>query len=67
MKFEILAKLHGLSLNRNESNYLDPKTELACIFYDSRQDEINTLRHDLIDTTFAAKAYKLALDTKEIK
>jgi len=46
-EFEKLAKHHGLSINKNEHGYLDPKMKLAQIFYDARQTEIDFLKHDL--------------------
>ena len=46
-EFEILAKLHELDLNKNSHNYLNPKTELAHIFWDAQQAKIARLEHEL--------------------
>jgi hypothetical protein len=68
-EFETLATLHGLSLNKNQHNYLDPKTQLAYIFWNSsrnyKQDEIYQLKQELCDMTFAANAYKHLLENKK--
>ena len=54
-EFEIIAKLHGLSVNKNDHNYLDPKTELAWIFWFAQQVKINNLEHDLKNEKYASR------------
>mgnify|MGYP003416849630 CR=1 len=54
-EFEIIAKLHGLSVNKNDHNYLDPKTELAWIFWFAQQVKINKLEHDLKNEQCASR------------
>lgn len=66
-KFDILAKLHGLSLNKNEHGYLDPKTKLAHIFYYARQYEIDMLEHDLRNEKCASIMLSEALNIYKSK
>lgn len=66
-KFEILAKLHGLDVSKNEHNYLNPKTELARTFWDAQQVEIDKIKQELFDVTFEAKAFKYVLDNQDNK
>lgn len=46
-RFEILAKLHGLDLNKNEHNYLNTTTEMCHTFYTARQSENLKLALDI--------------------
>ena len=62
VKFEILAKLNGLDINKNEHKYLNPKTELAWIFYDARQAEIDKLKQEVCDLSCAARMFQHVLD-----
>ena len=61
-EFEILAKLHGLSVNKNEYNYLDPKTIMAQTFWDAQQVKIDRLEQEVCDLSFAARAFQHVLD-----
>lgn len=61
-RFEILAKLHGLEINKNEHNYLNPVTVIAHEFYDSRQKEIDDLKQEVCDLTCAARMFQHVLD-----
>ena len=67
IKFEILAKLHRLSVNKNEHNYLDSKTQLAHIFWDAQQSKIDRLEQEVCDLSFAARAFKHVLDNPVVK
>ena len=67
IEFEILAKLHGLSVNKNEHGYLDPKTKLACIFHNEQQAIIDKLEHDLASANCAARMFKHVLDNPVVK
>jgi hypothetical protein len=66
-KFEILAKLCGLSVHQNERGYTDPKTTLARIFWDAQQTKIDKLGHDLISANCAAKMFQVALDNPVVE
>ena len=67
IKFEILAKLHGLSINKNEHNYLDPQINLAKVFWDAQQAKIDKLNQEVCDLSFAARAFKHVLDNPVVK
>ena len=69
-EFELLAIRHGLSLNKNEHGYLDPKMKLAHIFYYSRQHKIDMLEHDLRNEKCASAMLSEAIkiyESKEVK
>lgn len=61
-KFEILAKLHGLDVTKNDYGYAMHTTEICHAFYDSRQKEIDKLEHDLASANCAARMFKHVLD-----
>jgi hypothetical protein len=61
-EFEILAKLHGLDINKNNHNYLNPNTELANIFWQAQQVKIDKLTHDLVSADCAARMLAHVLD-----
>jgi len=67
IKFEILAKLHGLSVNKNEHGYLDPKTKIASIFHDEQQAIIDRLEHDPASANCAAAMLQHVLDNQVVK
>jgi hypothetical protein len=46
-KFEILAKLHGLDVSKNEHNYLNHTTEMCHAFYTANQSENLQLSLDI--------------------
>ena len=58
MNFDDMAKIHGLDLNKNANGYLNPKTQLARIFYDARQAEIDKLVHDLASEKCACNIFQ---------
>lgn len=66
-KFEIMAKLHGLDLNKNEHNYLNPTTEMCHAFYDARQQEIDGLKQEVCDLSCAARMFQHVLDNPVTK
>ncbi len=66
-EFELLATRHGLSLNKNEHGYLDPKTKLASIFHNEQQAIIDKLEHDLASANCAARMFKHVLDNPIVK
>lgn len=66
-RFEILAKLYGLDLNKNEQNYLNPTTEMCYAFYDARQKEIDGLKQEVCDLSCAARMFQHVLDNPVAK
>lgn len=61
-EFEILAKLHGLSVNKNGHNYIAPITIVAKEFWDAQQVKIDRLTQEVCDLTCAARMFQHVLD-----
>lgn len=64
-RFEILAKLYGLDVNKNEHNYLNPITEMCHTFYNAHQVKIDQLEHDMASAICAARMMASVLDNQE--